>query len=224
MAVALGVAGTQIAAGGVTTLTTGSFTVGAGISALLGVLAVGATSGGTAASGVTCAWNTTSPMAQIVGPVTITSSGFIVSGATYFFWIANPAQVASTATANWTNACQACLALISFTGTDTTTPFINANSNTGTSGTATTTITVPSNGGAIALGLDCGSFPSGMTGTGVTPWFLDQSQIQTATGYGFGSSNLTFNVPTNLGDVWSVAGVAVQPPATSTILMGQTWT
>lgn len=224
MAIALGAAGTQVFGGGVTTLTTGSFTVGVGITALLGVLAVGAISGGPAPSGLSCAWNTSGTMAQIVGPVSI-SGAFITSGATYFFWIANPAQTASTATVSWTNNCQACFSLISFSGTDTTTPFINSHSSTGTGGTASTTITVPVNGGAVAMGVDCSNFSGGVTGSGVTPWFLDQNVIQTATGYGLSSSNLTFNIPDSgaPAGVWSVAGVAIQPPLSTTSPCGQIW-
>lgn len=213
MAVALGVAGATVFGAGINTLTTASYTVGSGITALLGVLAVGAISGNPGPSSPSCAWNTTGTMAQIVGPVSI-SGAFITSGATYFFWIANPAQTTSTATVSWANNCQACFALISFSGTDTVTPFINPGSSTGTGGTASTTITVPPNGGAVAMGVDCSNFSGGMTGTGVTPWFLDQNVIQTATGYGFGSTNLTFNVPDSgaPNGVWSVAGVGIQSP------------
>lgn len=215
MAVAVVTAGTDVFTAGATSLTTGSFTVGAGVTALLAVITIGASGGGAGPTGVSCAWNTSSPMAQIVGPVPI-SGVFITSGTTYFFWIANPAQVTSTATVSWTNSCRACLGLISFSGTDTTTPFLNSTSNTGVGGTATLGVSIPANGAAVAMGMDCSNFSSGMTGAGITSWFFDTNAIQTATGYGGGigaSGTLTFNVPDSAAPngVWSMAGVAVQP-------------
>lgn len=219
MAVGLGVAGslaagTLVDATAATSITTGSFTVGGIVSALLGVVTIGAVSGETAATGVSCSWNGAG-MTQVVGPVTITSSTFIVSGATYFFSLPNPTFGTGTATVSWTNACRACFNLISFTGTDPTTPFVNPASNTGTGGTASCTITVPVNGGAVAMGLDCANWvtSASMTGTGVTPWFADQSTIQTVAAYGFGSSNLTFNA-TDSGSPagnWSIAGIGINP-------------
>lgn len=219
MAVALDTAGAPVFTGGGTSLVTGSFTVGSSsVTALLAVLNIGQTSGGAAASSVTCAWNGIS-MTQLTGPVV--NGSFFTTGTTYFFWLANPAVGAFTAAASWTNTDQVGgFSLISFTGTDTTTPFVNFNSNTGTnSDPATVTITVPANGGAVAMAMDCSNnldpAPGGMTGTGVTPWFADTNTIQSMAGYGFGSSNLTFNAVHSFGatsNKWSAVGVAIQPP------------
>lgn len=218
MAVALGAAGTvSFVSGSQTTITSPSFTVGAGVTALLAVINLGQTTGNLSPTGVTCAWNTTGTMTQIIGPVHINGAGnFWTSLNTFMFWIANPVQVTSTAVVNWTGSFQGCMALISFTGTDTSLPFVNANSNQSTGATPTATITVPPNGGAIALATDVQNMDAGITGSGVTPWFFDTNVTQCATGYGFGSSNLTFNAH-ELGappGIWSVAGVAIQPPAT----------
>jgi hypothetical protein len=217
MAVALGVAGTHVAGGAVATLTTGSFTTGASVTALLGVLSLAYSS--TAPTGVGIAWNTTGTMTNLIGPIILTGPPLV---ATYFFGLVNPAITTSTAKATWTTSTTECyLGLISFTGTDTTTPFINTTSITNQTGgtSASLTVTIPASGAGVCLITDDTSIPGSTTGTGVTSWWNDSTTQNCAAGYAIVSVNTAFAATVTSGDKWQAVGVAVQPPASLTLNM-----
>jgi hypothetical protein len=141
------------------------------------------------------------------------------TGEVYIFGLANPTSGAKTLAGSWSASANGYVDAISFTGTDTTTPFVNGTANTNGAGTATGSITVTSAVGNYTLAVffeDNQSWAS----TNNTKLFTDASGTagNGAANYATGAATVTLTATASASaGQWAVAGVSVQVPQSGVI-------
>jgi hypothetical protein len=222
MAVAVdAVSATAIVGTSVTTLSGTPITATASATAVLASLVLGDATAVTLPTGITVKW-----AAQTLSIPTSADTGFLTGSLhknrAALYGIGAPTTGAQTVTATWTNAYTGYLNIMSWKGSDTTTPFKNGTTATATSTAPSVSVTSPANDFAAGCMFTDGS---NITATNQTQWWLNTSQANNgAANYTAGAGATTLSTAAITSDLWGYAACDVQVPVGGDVLQAQVLT
>jgi hypothetical protein len=218
MTVAVDAVGTELAFNSSTSVNFTGITVGASATALACVLAFNNST--LTPVLVAATWNGVPMTIEATGTAETTGTAFAY---TVILGLPNPAAGNKTLAVTWTNAALGYVGAISFTGTDTTTPFTNgAGSGSTTGASQSVTITSATGDIVIAVASDISegytavnaSGGGGIFNASGTGWDNTGAGGNAASFYSAGAATVTMTATTGTNsDTWSIAGCNVVPPS-----------
>jgi hypothetical protein len=209
------VSSSDISAQGVTSLSGTPITATASATAVLASLVLGDTAALSVPTGVTVKW-----AAQTLSIVPGADTGFL-TGATnknrsVLYGIGSPTTGAQTLSVTWTNTYAGYVNVMSWKGSDTTTPFKNGTTATATSTAPSVSVTSPT--GDFAVGCVF-SDTQGFSTTNQTQWWVDNAQVDNgAANYTAGSGTVTLSTAAIVSDLWGYAACDVQVPTSAVVV------
>jgi hypothetical protein len=161
--------------------------------------------------------------AQTLSIVTSADTGFhngaINTNRSFISTIGSPTTGAQTAKMTWTNTYAGYFNMMSWKGSDTTTPCKNGTATTATSTAPSITVTSPTNDFAVGCMFDDSAT---ISGTNQTQWWVDTSRVNNgAANYTAGAGSTTLSTAAITSDFWGYAACDVQVPASADVLMAQ---
>jgi hypothetical protein len=208
----------------VTSFSFTNLTIGASATALIATVAFNRQVNNTAPTAVALTWNAVS-MTLVPSATADNTTGAIYAGAR-IFGLASPATGNKTLAGSWTTAMFGYVDAISFTGTDTSTPFANGNAATGTSTTPGVTITSATGNEVVAVhSVILGASPPAFNSVDHTQLFLDNSggEGNGAGNYATGAATVALASVLAASGQWASAGCSIVVPAVTDVLQSQVW-
>jgi hypothetical protein len=212
---------TVLQGSGITTLSGTPITATASATAVVASLVLGDATATTLPTGITVKW-----AAQTLSIPTGADTGFLTgslhNNRAALYGIGAPTTGAQIINATWTNPYTGYLNVMSFKGSDTTTPLKNGTTATATSTAPSVSVTSPANDFAVGCMFVDGS---NITATNQTQWWLSTAEADNgAANYTAGAGSTTLSTAAITSDLWGYAACDVQVPAGADVLMAQVLT